>query len=279
MEQREQSLNSVEKALHVLLAFHAERPEWGVRELGAHLGFSPATVQRLLRILKDYAFVDQDPDTRQYRLGNIYFQFLHVLQSTYPVIKAAKPVMENLIACTQETVHLNIIEGMERLCIDSIESPQKLRGSMPAGERSPLYAGASAKCLLAFSPQSFINEYLNKMQIVPLTDKTIVEPTDIEKELLSVRRQGYASSLGERTPGLASLSAPVFDHNGLLLAALSLGIPELRFRDEQHSRHCLKALLECAGILSRTMGYSGLYPKSATKRIGNGELSEAVKRH
>ena len=111
MKQNQTTLNSVEKALKVLLSFQAEQPFWGVRELGAYLGFSPATVQRILQTLKAYSFVDQDAQTRQYRLGNIYYKFLHALQCTYPFAQMAMTFMQLLWAQTQETVHLNIIEG------------------------------------------------------------------------------------------------------------------------------------------------------------------------
>ena len=74
MKQNGSSVNSIEKALRILLAFQTEHPSWGVRELSAHLGFSPATVQRALQTLKAYGFVNQDPDTRQYRLGNVFFR-------------------------------------------------------------------------------------------------------------------------------------------------------------------------------------------------------------
>ena len=71
MKQNQTQFNSVEKALNILLTFQAEQPLWGVRALAANLGFSPATVQRVLNNLKAYDFVDQDPETRQYRLGNV----------------------------------------------------------------------------------------------------------------------------------------------------------------------------------------------------------------
>ncbi len=251
------SFPSAQKALQILLAFTAERPSLGVRELGALLGFSPSTVQRLLGILREYAFVDQDPETRQYRLGNVYFHFLHILQSTYPVTKVAKPVMKELAARTQETVHLNVIDGVERLCLDSLESPQYLKASVPIGEKSPLYAGASAKCLLAFSSQDFIDRYLRDVPLIPLTKCTLVDPDVIRLELASSRKEGYASSVGERDPGVASLSAPILDHSGALLAAISLAIPELRYQDVEHRKSCVHALLEAAAAISKTIGYLG----------------------
>jgi DNA-binding IclR family transcriptional regulator len=257
MKQKRATLNSIEKALKILKSFQSERPYWGVRELSAHLGFSPATVQRILQTLKTEAFVDQDPQTRQYRLGNIYFSFLQTLQRIYPVTVVAQPFMKQLFSRTQETVHLNIIEGTERICVDNIESSQHLKGFMPIGIRSPLYAGASSKCLLAFSDRQFIEEYLKKVKLIPITKNTVTDIKKIRSELAAIRKQGYALSLSERNLGLGSLSAPVLNHKGVLLASISLAIPEIRFKDQKRRKIYIRELLQTSKELSGAMGYCG----------------------
>ncbi|MGD9210634.1 MAG: IclR family transcriptional regulator [Desulfobacteraceae bacterium] len=254
MKYTSSNTNSVEKALTILLAFTANRPVWGVRELSAHLNFSPATVQRLLTTLKNYAFVNQNPETRQYCLGNIYFNFLHALQSSNPISHLALPYMKKLASATQETVHLNVIDGMERICIENIESMQYLKASMPIGSRSPLYAGASSKCLLAFSSPEFIDNYVKQIKLVPLTNETIINKKVLLRELHQIKLQGYAISLGERNPGLGSLSAPIFNHNHNLLAALSLAVPEIRFKKESHRHNGLNLLTQTARTISKAMG-------------------------
>ena len=255
MKQNPDNLNSIEKALTVLLTFQAERPFWGVRELGAHLQFSPATVQRILHTLKSFDFVDQDPQTRQYRLGNIYFRFLHSLQNTYPFTRNAQIYMQELLSNISETVHLNVIENMERICIDNIESNQNLKATMPVGSRSPLYAGASSKCLLAFSSQDFIDQYLETIKLAPVTKHTITNIKKLTLELSAIRKQGYATSLGERNPGLGSLSAPVLDHKGVVCASISLAIPEIRYEDDKYRLLCIKELLRTAKEFSKANGY------------------------
>lgn len=249
-------MNSVEKAMHLLMSFQAERPIWGVRELAAHLNFSPATVQRLLNNLKTYDFVNQDPESRQYRLGYVYFRFLQALQSTYPFTRTAMGFMQQLLKQTRETVHLNVIENMERVCIENLESLQHLKASMPVGSRSPLNAGASSKCLLAFSPPELIESYLGKAKLSRITKNTITDVKKLRRELKSIQKKGYAASLGERNPGLGSLSAPVKNHKGALLASISLAIPEIRFKEFRYQKTCIRALLKTAGAFSKAMGYN-----------------------
>ncbi len=257
MKQKQSSFNSVEKALKILLELQANPPSRGVRELSTQLGFSPATVQRTLQTLKTYGFADQDSETRQYRIGNIFFQFLDSLQSTYPVARAALPYMKKLLSQTQETVHINVIDGLERLCIDTLESPQHLKASMPIGNRSPLYAGASSKCLLAFSTRNFIDNYLKNLKFTPLTENTITVTSLLWSEIERILDMGYADSLGERTPGLGSLSAPILNHRGMILGAVSLAIPEIRYKDNNHRQACLNELIKATKEFSGIMGYSG----------------------
>lgn len=254
MKQDPPKLNSIEKALRLLMAFAPGRSTWGVRELSAHLGFSPATVQRILQTLKAYAFIDQEPITQQYRLGNVYFRFLEAIQSSFPITRTALPFMQRLLSQTGETVHLNAVDQLERVCIETLEATRLLKASMPVGNRSPLHAGASSKCLLAFSSPEFIETYLADTPLRRLTPHTITDVDALRDELETIRQQGYAASLGERTPGLGSLSAPIVNHRGIVIAALSLAIPEIRFKDEEHLDFCLEELVLAAKDLSRIAG-------------------------
>jgi IclR family transcriptional regulator, KDG regulon repressor len=247
-------LNSIEKALEILLKFQDIKPSWGIRELGTELKFSPATVQRILQVLKSYEFVRQDPNTRQYFIGNIFYRFLENLNSSNNLTRIGRKFMEELAKATLETVHLNIIEKNLRICIDTIESPKVLKAGMPIGNQSPLYAGASARCLLAFCTEKFQDNYFKTTKIEQLTEHTITQPDKLFKELYKIKEQGYAISLGERTRGLGSLSTPVFDYKGQILASLSLAIPEIRLKRKDHLSNCISIMISAGKSFSKEMG-------------------------
>lgn len=251
-------LNSVEKALEIILKFQEIRPSWGIRELSSELGFSPATVQRILQVLKAYEFVRQDPKSRQYFVGNVFYRFLENLNNSNDLIRIGRPFLEEVASTTLETVHLSVIEKNLRICIDHIESPKVLKAGMPIGNKAPLYCGASAKCLLAFSSEAFQDNYFSMTEIEPMTQNTIIQTGKLFEELYRIKEQGYAISIGERTPGLGSVSAPVFDYKGRILASLSVAIPEIRLNQEAHKVNCIDILTRNATAFSRAMGFQAI---------------------
>jgi len=260
MEQRDRSnkidkINSIEKALMILRVFREGQSTWGVRGLSAHLGFSPSTVQRILQILKSHGYVRRDPDTRQYSLGNIFLSYFRIMQDSYPITKIAMPLMKRLQSRTGETVHLNIIDedDISRICISSLESNHDLKAGMAVANKSPLYAGASGKCLLAFSSEDFIEKYLAKVELEPLTNNTIVEKEQLSQELTLIRERGYASSLGETFQGLGALSVPFFRFHQEM-SVVSLAIPEVRFNDYEHRKMCIDELLLAKEDFSKATG-------------------------
>lgn len=251
METNKPKLNSTEKVLMVLLSFLGNQESWGVRELATKHGMAPGSVQRIVNTLKKYHFLEQHPLSKKYQLGHIYFNFFNVLHTKNNVIKIVRPFMETLCTTINETICHHIVKEKYNLCIDKIQPTNTFTVIKDIGNISSLYAGASSKCLLAFSTKQFIDDYLTTVQFDQFTDNTITDQKTLQKELESIRSRGYAHSVGEKHTGLASLSAPFFDHTGALLGAISIDCPESRFQDEAHRDLCLNMLLSATSEISK----------------------------
>jgi DNA-binding IclR family transcriptional regulator len=255
MKQNLTDLTTAEKVLKTLLSFQTDRPHLGIRELSANLGFSPSTAQRILKTLKDYNFVDQDSVTRKYYLGNIYYKFINILQVANPLTRKAQPYMSQLLALTKETVALNVIANSERTCIDVIESPRSVKVTLAIGTKNPLYVGSSGKCMLAFLPKDFIEDYLRKIKLIPITKNTITDIRKLRTELNTIKKRGYATSFGERTPGFGAMGAPILNHKSLVLGCINIVVPETRLTEKHHRKFCLESLLRATKELSVNFGY------------------------
>jgi DNA-binding IclR family transcriptional regulator len=148
------------------------------------------------------------------------------------------------------------VDGLKRLCLAREEGTFSIRYNIVEGQRMVLYAGAGGKVLLAFGPEELRRKILAKNHLKQLTPTTIKDPKDLAKELEAIRRQGYASSYGERDAEVAALAAPIYGHDGKVCAALSIAGPINRFSPEHNVKH-LKILLASAEQLSQMLGYQG----------------------
>ncbi len=121
-------------------------------------------------------------------------------------------MLPRLREITGESVQLYRREGTSRVCVAALEPPAGLRDTVPVGTRLPMTAGSGAKVLLAFSDAATQQAVLPTAKF---TDRTLAE----------VRKRGWAQSAAEREPGVASVSAPVRDGRGAVIAAVSVSGP------------------------------------------------------
>jgi DNA-binding IclR family transcriptional regulator len=164
--------------------------------------------------------------------------------------------MRYLANHTGESASLFVVDGLKRLCLAREEGTFSIRYNIVEGQRMVLYAGAGGKVLLAFGPEELRRKILGKNHLKELTPTTIKDPKDLAKELEAIRRQGYASSYGERDTEVAALAAPICGHDGKVCAALSIAGPINRFSPEHNVKH-LRILLASAERLSQMLGYQG----------------------
>ncbi len=121
-------------------------------------------------------------------------------------------VLPRLRDITGESVQVYRREGAERVCVAAMEPPTGLRDTVPVGTRFPMSAGSAAKVLLAWAD--------------PATQRALLHDSVFsERTLQEIRRRGWAQSAGERAAGVASVSAPVRDANGDVVAAISVSGP------------------------------------------------------
>ncbi len=144
---------------------------------------------------------------------------------------AARPVLERLVARTGESAQLYVREGDCRVCIAVHERPSGLRDTVPLGAVMPLDRGSGGKVLLAWGDDSPVRGAL-------------------AAELAAVRRRGWAESVGEREPGVASVSAPVRDAGGAVVAAIGVSGPIERL-GRHPGRRLARAVVDAAQTIGR----------------------------
>lgn len=168
-----------------------------------------ATAHRLAVGLEVHQMLVRD-DAGVWRLGPVLAAL--AANATDSVAEAAGHVLPRLREVTEESVQVYRREGAQRRCIASAEPPTGLRDTVPVGTVLPMTRGSGAKVLLAWAD--------------PMTQRSILaESVFTERQLAEVRRRGWAQSVAERETGVASVSAPIRDAEGHVVAAISVSGP------------------------------------------------------
>ncbi|MFI6866046.1 IclR family transcriptional regulator [Nocardia sp. NPDC050406] len=255
-ESQSRSIAAVERAMDVLLLFgRTGRPDLGVTEIANELGLTKAAVHRILTALRNRELITLEPTTRRYALGHAAIALGRAYLARTDLRVMAGPELRRLAVATGDTATLSIRRGDTRMYVDQIVPDQELRMEVALGVPYPLHAGSSSKVILAFLRTEEIDEYLDRHELTPFTDATITTPRKLRTELTEIRKRGYAVSLGERQIGAASIAAPVLDHDGGVVAAISVCGPLSRF--EPRMKECLPLLQKAAGAVSAQLGYAG----------------------
>ncbi|CAM3813898.1 MULTISPECIES: IclR family transcriptional regulator [Tsukamurella] len=217
----------LDKSVAVLRAA-AEEPA-SLADLCARTGLPRATAHRLAVGLELHGLLARDGDGL-WRPGTALREL--AASTTDTLVDAAVMVLPRLREITGESVQLYRREGDHRVCVAAAEPPSGLRDTVPVGTRLPMTAGSGAKVLTAWTDTTE----------APFSDRTLAE----------VRKRGWAQSAGEREAGVASVSAPVRDARGEVIAAISVSGPIDRMGRRPGARWAAD-LLQAAEALQRRL--------------------------
>ncbi len=248
------NVKALERALDILEAFSIEKSEMSLTELSGKVNLSPATVSRLLQTLVKRGYLTQNPANKKYRLSFKFLDLVAIIYAGMDLHQAAFPVLRRLRDKLKETVYLDVIKGDERVCIMSLSGTHPVRTYVPLGQRSPLYAGADSRLLLASWDDEDIEAYFNRVELKRFASNTITDREKLWEEIRFIRLTNISFSVNEFHQGSACISAPVRDHSGKVVAALSVSFPDSR-ADKNNIENYIAAVGGAARSLSEAMGY------------------------
>ncbi len=217
-------LTSVRNAARLLKEFSRTDRELGVSELARRLDLATSTVHRMLATLTAERLLDRGP-AGGYRLGLALFDLGASVGGNLDLHEAALPVMAVLRADTGETVQLAVLDGLESVYVDRLESPHTVRIFARVGTRLPATTTSTGKVLLAALPSAELDARLAAWEPQRVTPFTIVDLATLRARLREVAQRGWAENREESRVGVVSVGAPVRDGTGTVIAALSVAAP------------------------------------------------------
>ena len=233
-------VTSVGHALRLLAALQ-DHPSLAVRETAKLLDVAPSTAHRLLTTMQATGFVVQDPTTRRYGAGPALVAVALASLQRIDVGRVARPYLTALAAETRETVSLAVPEGATVRFIDSVEGPDVVRVRSRIGLAVPAHTSAAGKALLAGLGRDELFRLYPTARLQRRTPRSIGSRALLLKELEDVRELGYATSLEEGMPGLASVAVGIKDLRGRVIAALAVAVPAERLDVSRTERIALAA--------------------------------------
>ncbi len=222
-----------------------------VTDLSKRLRLNKSTAYRLLRSLETAGLASQDPINRRYYLTPLTIEIgMRPILNHQKLIICASPEMRHLRDLTGETVGLFIRLGLERICIEEMQSLQEIKFTMGRGFVTAIYAGASGKLLLSELDRDELRLLLKNISLISIGPNTTTDKNLLIEELKQIKKQGYAKSIAERIPGSASISVPVANY--ICPAALSVLGPDYRLSADVMMGF-LNEIRDCSSRISKKL--------------------------
>ena len=234
------TVQSIDRALSIIEALAGEKEGLGVTEISTRVGLHKSTVHRLLSALGERGYVEQ-------RSGGAYLNQVELKTE-------AQPYLRRLLQLTKQPVHLSMLDGLEIVYIDKIETIHSIRMYSQIGRRSPALCTASGKALLSGLPDAELCERIRSTKLPTYTSRSITDPEALIKEVRLTRQRGWSRDDQEHEPGIRCIAAPIYDYRGNIIAAVSTaGLKQIitPARDEEIAGFVMDAALS----ISRRMGY------------------------
>jgi IclR family transcriptional regulator, pca regulon regulatory protein len=247
---------SLERGIHVLWAVaRAGRPV-GLSELAQLAGLDKATTYRLARTLVALGCLEQDPDTREYRVGIRVLDFGFAYLNDLDVRQRALPHMQVLSRELGYAVSLSALDGGEVVYLEHLRAaPLRVASAVPIGFRIPANCSSMGKAMLAWLPQEERARILRRRPLDALTSRSITDPDALGVDLDRIRRRGFAINDEEAAFGLRSVASAVRDGFGRPVAAINVAVPASQVSLVELEHTIAPRVVQTAGLVSSELGF------------------------
>lgn len=246
-------MTSVDRALTVLELFDERTERLTPTEVAAALGVHRSTASRLLATLEHHRLVETDREAGGYVLGLGLVSLAGHVFNRFPVWAVGRSIVRELRNATGETAWLGILDGDEVVYIDQASSPHVRVRADWVGRRQTLTAAVTGAVLLAFQDPEVIEELMRAGR----SDGEPAAQSLHAAELATIRASGQLARYEDPTSGHAVVAAPVRDHRGTVVAALSLSGLRDRIDLARFDEELIPATRRAATRISEELGHAG----------------------
>lgn len=253
MQPLSDSLQSVERALHVVeVLVHEARP-MSVREIAGQLGINRTTAHRLVATLCSCGWAERAPDGR-FQLSVKFLAIGHVVNHQRRFLDEIRPELIRLSQLSRETVHVGVLDGLEVLHIDKIETLERVGVSSRIGTRGAVHSTSLGMAIMAAERDDILQRYIASAQELP-PPIGLSDPARFLQRISETRERGFGMDDEDDSIGVRCVGVAVRGPDGRPLFAISITGPSPRFTREAALR-AGPDLARSGERLSHQFGYS-----------------------
>lgn len=234
----------VGKVIDLLEVLRDEPSGLTLRDLSARAGMVKSSAHRILRSLLVHGYVEQEANGGKYGLGIQCLTLARGFSKGMDLLRIARPYLREMVEAFGETTYLAVRRRDHCLFVDVQETHRDLRLVGPLGAEVHYHATAAGKVIAAFLRPEERSAILDRLAPVRVTDRTLTDREEVEREWERVRQRGYAINDEETIIGAVFVAAPIFDSRDEVCASISIGMPKARYSPEAAER--LPAVLKDA---------------------------------
>lgn len=226
-----QYINSIIRALNILELYETLDVEYlGIAEISKELGLQKTTVFNIVKTLLHKGWLIQDSPNGKYKLGSRVLHVSNMVTKNLSIGELILGEMHRLRDLYNEDIVLTAMINKVPICVEKVQSSNILRMTSQVGHVSSMTRGSTGKVLLAWQPENFVKETLDRL--FPSTKEGRDARDHLEAELKMIRSQGYCISISEQDEGVASVTVPIRNGNGVAEYSLAIIGSEMRIREK-----------------------------------------------
>ncbi|WP_434114984.1 IclR family transcriptional regulator [Paraburkholderia caffeinilytica] len=248
-------VQSFARGLSVIRAFDATRPEQTLTDVAAATGLTRAGARRILLTLQTLGYVEAEG--RLFRLTPKILDLGFAYLTSMPFWNLAEPVMENLSSQVHESCSAAVLDRTEIVYVLRVPTHKIMTINLSIGSRLPAYCTSMGRVLLAALDDEALEATLSSAPLYAHTPRTVTDKEELKKLIAQVRRQGWAIVDQELEGGLISLSAPIRNRQGRVIAAMNISGNAQRNSAKQMVKAFLEPLQQAAQTVSEMVARRG----------------------
>ena len=229
-------VNSLARGLEVIRAFTRTQPKMTLSEISRVTGMTRATVRRFLLTLVREGYAETDG--KYFSLKPKVLELGYAALSSLTFVDVARPIIAQLAHKLEESVFVAVLDDLDVVYVASATPPKRyVNISVSVGSRAPAHAVSTGRVMIGALPEKQRREYLDKVKLTKLTPNTVTSKVKLRGLIEDAQIKGWSIVDQELEIGLRSISVPIHDNAGFIVAALNVACPSSRIDpDDMHAR-------------------------------------------